>query len=90
MNELEKQKIIDTIKQKGATNNCPRCNQKDFTLLEGYFIPEIIPTIPVFFPTSASVRSIVIVCNNCGYMSQHAMGILELLPIINENKEGPK
>lgn len=40
MKELSKeqiQKIIKTLEERGATRPCPRCGNKNFSIVEGYF-----------------------------------------------------
>jgi predicted RNA-binding Zn-ribbon protein involved in translation (DUF1610 family) len=76
----EKQKIIDKLSEKGANHPCPRCTSKNFTILDGYFAQPIQPSLTNLMFGGPSVPSVVIVCNNCGYMSQHALGMLGLLP----------
>ena len=81
MTAEEKQKIIDALSRKGAIHVCPRCGEKEFTLLEGYFNQIIQQTITGgMIMNGPSVPSVVVVCNNCGYMSQHAIGVLGLMP----------
>jgi len=82
----EKQRIIAILSKKGANNPCPRCNQNNFTLLDGYFNQTIQQTISSVVLGGPSVPSAIIVCNNCGYMSQHALGVLGLIPITEVKK----
>lgn len=90
MSSEEKQKIVDILSKKGANQPCPRCNEKTFTLLDGYFNQSIQQTLTAgFIMGGPSVPSIVVVCNNCGYMSQHALGVLGIMPKqekVNESK----
>jgi len=76
----EQSKIIKALEEKGATKPCSRCGHKSFSLLDGYFSHSIQtsledgivlggPTVPV----------VTTICNNCGYLSQHAVGALGLL-----------
>ncbi|MCK4814176.1 hypothetical protein KA005_00275 [bacterium] len=82
MTAKEKQKIVGILSKKGAVHPCPRCGEKGFTLLDGYFNQTIQQTLGGgnTFIGGPSVPSIVVVCNNCGYMSQHALGVLGLMP----------
>ena len=69
----------------GANLPCPRCGNDDFTLLDGYF-NQIIQDEPRGIVLGGrTIPSIVIACKRCGYLSQHAVGVLGLLP-----KEEPK
>ncbi len=81
MNEQEKKDIVSAIEERSAYGPCPRCGQKKFTLLEGYV--ELRPKqslsgrLSIF--NTPTIPTVMIVCNNCGFMSQHALGILGLL-----------
>ena len=75
-----KEKIINALKEKGALNNpCPRCRSKNFTLLDGYLNNQVQMGLGNVFFGGPSVPSVVVVCSQCGYMSQHAIGVLGLL-----------
>ncbi len=81
MNPDQKEKIVKILSERGANNPCPRCNNKNFTLLEGYFNQSIQMTINAGITLGGpSIPSLVVICTNCGYISQHALGILGLLP----------
>jgi hypothetical protein len=88
MNSDEKQKIIKILEDKGATNPCPRCGENNFAIIDGYFNQtlqeEIVGDIVLGGP---AIPSIVTACTNCGFISQHALGALGLLP---SSKKGDK
>jgi hypothetical protein len=76
----EKDKLIKTVKDRGANMPCPRCGNDSFTLLDGYF-NQIIQEEPKGIVLSGrTIPTIVIACNRCGFLSQHALGILGLIP----------
>ena len=78
--EEQKQKIIKSINERGAKLPCPRCGNKEFTVLDGYFSHSINTKIGTVVIGGATVPTAVIACKNCGYLVQHALGILGLLP----------
>lgn len=81
ISENEKNKIVEVLKQRNALGDCPRCKHKAFTLLDGYFNQSLQQEVTGNVVIGGStVPSVVVVCNNCGYMSQHALGALGLLP----------
>lgn len=85
MTSEEKQKIIDTLSSKGANQPCPRCGRDKFILMDGYFNQSLQNSVSANLTLGGpSVPSVAIICNNCGFISQHAIGILGLLP----NEEG--
>jgi bacterioferritin-associated ferredoxin len=82
-------KYEELLKSKGADLPCPRCNNSKFAVIEGYFNNRILQTLSTVSSVSSTstVPSIVTVCSNCGYLSQHAYGILvESLENINKGK----
>lgn len=86
MNDEDKQKIIKTLTEKGVRLPCPRCGNPSFTLIDGYFnelIQNDLNTLKIGGP---SIPSIITACTRCGYLSQHALGALGLLPA----KDGQK
>lgn len=86
--EENRKKIIQALSEKKANNPCPRCNHEKFTLLDGYFNQSLQPSLQNGLVIGGTtVPSIVIVCNNCGYMFQHALGVLGLIPESENGKE---
>lgn len=81
LSQEQKQKIIKALEERGARLPCPRCGNNNFTLLDGYFNQTIQTTLKGSMVIGGpSVPSVVTACNRCGYLSQHALGTLELLP----------
>ena len=78
--EKHKEKIIKLLEEHGVKSICPMCGNKQFQIVDGYFNQTIHETIPGVAITGATVPSIAIVCVNCGFISQHALGALGLLP----------
>ena len=85
---LNTQEIIDVIIKKGATNPCSRCNAEVGSLLNGAFsntVDQIVGTVVV--PGNRGIPSFVVICGNCGHISQYAVGCyLDLLPELAEKK----
>jgi ribosomal protein S27AE len=88
VNELspeQKRKVVEALEKVGARLPCPRCGNNNFTLLDGYFNQPVQTELAGLVLGGPSVPSAVVVCTRCGYLSQHALGALGLLP-----KEAPK
>jgi hypothetical protein len=88
--KLDKQEIAKKLNEKGAIKPCHRCGSNSFSILDGYAkyqIQENIEDLPNTLLGGPSVPFIIIVCNNCGAMTPHAMGALGLLPK-QEEKNG--
>ncbi len=80
LNQEQRDKIIKALTDHGARLPCPRCGNDAFTLLDGYFNQVIQTELKGIVLGGRTVPSIVVACNRCGYLSQHALGILGLLP----------
>jgi len=75
--------VIRALQAKGVTRPCPRCGNAHFTLLEGFFNQPLsndlaAPSGTMGFSTGPTVPSIVTACARCGFLSQHALGVLGL------------
>lgn len=81
--------IIKALEERGAKLPCPRCRNPNFTLLDGYFNQTIQAELTGMVIGGPSVPTAVIACTRCGYISQHALGVLGLLPH-EEAKDEPK
>ena len=75
----ELDKVIEAINKKGANKPCPRCGKDKFTLLDSYFNQPVQDKNTGFALGTNVVPCAVTYCNNCGFISQHALGILGLL-----------
>jgi hypothetical protein len=76
----QKQRIIDELNRRGANQPCPRCGQNQFALTDGYIShPLTNQTSGPFVIGGPAVPTIGVVCTNCGYLSEHAIGVLGLL-----------
>ena len=80
LSQEQKNKIIKALMDRGARLPCPRCGNQNFTLVDGYFNQPIQKELGGIVLGGPSIPSIVVVCTRCGYLSQHALGVLGLLP----------
>lgn len=90
MDELtndQKKQIIDALQTKGVRLPCPRCGSGNFTLLGGYFVQTLQSQLGGLVIGGPGVPSAVTACAQCGFLSQHALGALGLLPASQPNKE---
>jgi hypothetical protein len=76
----QKDKIVKALVDRGAKLPCPRCGNNSFTLLDGYFNQTIQTELKGMVIGGPSIPSIVVACTRCGFLSQHALGVLGLLP----------
>lgn len=91
MTDLEKNDILEQLARRGVNRPCPRCTNKAFSLLEIIFsLPA--PNDPVdprdwirrpggmpqtWTNTPYGVPYVVTVCTNCGFMSEHSLGVVQ-------------
>ncbi|MCL2103742.1 MAG: hypothetical protein FWH21_01590 [Kiritimatiellaeota bacterium] len=79
LTEERKQEILVRLQERGVPQACPMCKGKNWTLMEGYFNHPLQTQLGKLV-LGKSVPSVVIICLHCGYISQHALGTLKLLP----------
>lgn len=83
MTELSKEdqdRIIQALELVGATKPCPRCGNSTFSLVDGYFTHFIQKSLGGVNLGGPSIPTAVVVCSNCGWVAEHALGALKLLP----------
>jgi predicted nucleic-acid-binding Zn-ribbon protein len=87
MTQEDKDRIIEKLNERGATLPCPRCGNVNFVLLDGYFTQPISNQIGTIVLGGPTVPAVVVACNRCGYMSSHALGVIDVLPPTKEAKK---
>jgi ribosomal protein S27AE len=86
--EDEKQvaaKIVKMLQERGVSTKCPRCGNNTWTLMPGFFILPFQKDVKGYVIGGPTVPAIAVICNKCGYISQHSAGVLGFLL-----KEEPK
>ena len=87
MNEDQKKKVIQALQEKGSVLPCPRCGNQNFTLIDGYFNQPLQKQLSNNLVIGGpSIPSVGVVCNKCGFIAHHAVGVLGLMPSVDENK----
>lgn len=77
---IQQRTIIERLQSRGAASPCSRCGKQDFLLGDGVtYIGLQKPTPNIVVPSPASIPAVTIICNNCGYITTHALGALKLL-----------
>ena len=80
LTEEQKKSIVDALVRKNVRTSCPMCGHPKFSLADGYSVTPIQKGLMGFSIGGPSIPAAVIVCENCGFFSQHALGVLGLLP----------
>lgn len=85
----EKQKIISELNNRINSGNlkCPMCGNDHFIIADGYFNTIVQDHLNGIVLGGPSIPSIPIICNQCGFISSHALGVLGLLPKQNEDSQ---
>ena len=87
MDKDEKKEIVARLDERGVRLSCPRCGNNSFAILDGYFNQSIQDELMTGLVVGGpSIPSVITACNKCGFMAQHALGALDLLP--KKAKEG--
>ncbi|TNE34369.1 hypothetical protein EP342_02920 [bacterium] len=89
LNNEQKKKIAEELDKRIKGLTCPMCHNKHFIIADGYFNNNMQDDFKNINLGGPSIPTISIICSNCGFVSQHALGVLNLLPI-NENDEPGK
>ena len=87
----EKQRIILELNKRFGSSGikCPMCGNNHFIIGDGYFNSFMQDDIRSLNLGGPSIPSIPIICDRCGFISSHALGVLGLLPKNdNEGKKG--
>ena len=88
LSQEQQQAIIAALERAEARAPCPRCGNASFTLLGGYFVHHLQFGGADFSFVNPSVPTAVVACNRCGFLAQHALGALGLLPPSQPPSEG--
>lgn len=83
---MKTEEVIARLEEKiGPGLKCPMCGGKTFHLAQGYFINSVQKEMNSFQFGGESIPTVAVICGNCGFMSQHAIGILDP-DIVREEK----
>ncbi len=80
LSEETKRLIAKALGERGATLPCPRCGASEFSILDGYHNQSLQPNLTGLVMGGPSVPTIGVACVKCGFVSEHALGVLGLLP----------
>lgn len=76
----QKKKVGEALQKRQPNLACPMCQNKNFIMADGYFNNSMQTNLEGFELGGPSIPTVAIICNNCGFVSQHALGVLGLLP----------
>lgn len=76
ISSTDKQRIVSALKSRGA-GSCPRCDDSQWTVSE-YSRIDVQATSERDDNSGASIPTVMIVCQHCGFIAQHALQPLGL------------
>jgi hypothetical protein len=78
---INKDRIAKALTDRGATRPCHRCGHTNFAVIDGYATYSLQDDLSggIVFGGPA-VRVALVACENCGAITPHAVGVLELFP----------
>ncbi|MDP1666561.1 MAG: hypothetical protein Q8L79_15735 [Methylobacter sp.] len=81
MNRDRLGEVILALNQKKVSQPCPRCSSNNFSVIgESEITVDQTSNGLLSLPIKTAMPTIVVACDNCGYISQHAQATLGLLP----------
>ena len=75
-----KNKIIEELKKRISNFECPICKHKEFVLGGGYFAHDLQQDLKSRQMGGVNIPTVPLICKNCGYIAEFAVGTLGLLP----------
>lgn len=76
LTEEEKKVVKLKLESKGVKLLCPMCGNNGFIMADGYMTNIIHTKASVADRAGQEIRMIPIICNNCGFLSQHVLRVL--------------
>ena len=88
LTSAEKDEIIRKLRERGVSGGCPMCKGTSFAIADGFFNHSVHGELSSgFIVGGPSIPTIAVICTNCGFTSQHALGVLGLLKNPEEAKK---
>lgn len=80
----QKESIVKVLNERLGVFQCPMCHKGPFTIIDGYFNMSLQGSLTSYTLGGTTVPMVAIACNNCGFVSLHAIGALGLLESMKE------
>jgi len=87
LTEDQRKELANELNIRIPDLTCPMCKSKNFILADGYFNNTIQDNFQGLSIGGPSIPTIPIVCGQCGFVSQHALGVLGKLPKDQTNEQ---
>ncbi len=73
-------KLHERLQKHDNDLKCPMCANRQFTIADAYVRHDLQSDLDDIALSDLSIPSVAIICNNCGFISQHDAKVLGLLP----------
>jgi predicted nucleic-acid-binding Zn-ribbon protein len=83
-------RLTERLQKYGLAPKCPMCGNQNFAIADAYLLNLLQSDLKSISLGGPTIPSIAIICTNCGFISQHALGSLDLLPKEEVVKEKAK
>lgn len=87
MVRYDKDEIARILTERIGHFKCPVCVKGQLSLLDGYSSQGISDDYQNTMLADKIIPHVMLVCNNCGFISHHALGTLGLLKKRNSNSQ---
>jgi uncharacterized Zn finger protein len=78
VDKSRQEEIIKALQEKHASGSCPRCSNLQFEVIGESAIPLSAPRGSKWWGVTPEIPVVLVSCTNCGYIAQHAAGLLGL------------
>jgi hypothetical protein len=74
-----KKEIASRLNARRVVPKCPMCGTTNFAIGDGYLAYPLQLTLTDLRLNGPTLPAVAIICTNCGFISQHALGVLGFL-----------
>lgn len=83
----QKENIVKILNERLENFQCPMCHKGPFTIIDGFFNMSLQGSLTSYTLGGTTVPMVAITCNNCGFISLHALGALGLLESMSRTQK---
>jgi len=76
----QKNNIATALGKRGVPRACPMCGTSKWVIGDGYFYNTLQGDVTSVNLAGVGIPCVPLICSHCGFISQHALGALGLLP----------
>lgn len=75
----QQEQIVRRLRELGATLPCPRCTAASFSLVKELSAVPVDPGAGAVRIDGLTLPAVILMCNQCGFLSSHALTVLGLV-----------